>query len=286
MSYSPSSLPKTTTQSAYARHRIFHGHTPQLPMKAIVLSAGLGRRLRPTTEELPKCLLPVDSDHPVLELQLRALAQCGVRQATIMIGYGAEKVEHFLATHSLAGLEVCTRYNPFFATTNTVVTCWLAIPHMTEDFVLLNGDTLFEAEILRRVLTAPHAPLTMAIDQKGQYDEDDMKVMLNGGRRLKAVGKTLATSRIDGESIGLMAFRNKGVTAFRAALGMAIRDPAALQKRSPDIISLMADSLLVDTVLIKGLWWREIDTPEDLARARAYFTVRRQGENSEWYSRL
>ncbi len=240
-------------------------------MKAIVLSAGLGRRLRPTTEELPKCLLPVNVDLPVLELQLRALAQCGIRRVTVMVGYGAEKVERFLATHSPADIEVQTRYNPFFATTNTVVTCWLAIPEMTEDFVLLNGDTLFETEILRRVLTAPEAPLTMAIDQKAKYDEDDMKVALNGERRLKAVGKTLAAPLVDGESIGLMAFRGQGVAAFRAALDMAIRDPAALQKWYHDIINLMADSLLVGTVLIKGLWWREIDTPEDLARARAYF---------------
>lgn len=242
-------------------------------MKAIVLSAGLGRRLRPTTEELPKCLLPVDDDHPVLELQLRTLAQCGVRQATVMVGYGAEKVERFLAAHPITGLEVCTHYNPFFATTNTVVTCWLAIPHMTEDFVLLNGDTLFEAEILHRVLTAPQAPLTMAIDQKGQYDEDDMKVVLNGGRRLKAVGKTLATFRIDGESIGLMVFRENGIAAFRSALDVAVRDSAILQKWYHDIISFMADSLVVETMLIRGLWWREIDTPEDLAEARAYFAT-------------
>src|SRR5262245_25517179 len=244
-------------------------------MKAIVLSAGLGRRLRPTTEELPKCLLPVNIDRPVLELQLHALAQCGIRQVTIMVGYGAEKVERFLAGHAPTGLEVQTRYNPFFATTNTVVTCWLAIPEMTEDFVLLNGDTLFATEILSRVLAAPAAPLTLAIDQKAQYDEDDMKVALNGERRLKAVGKTLAAPRVDGESLGLMAFRDQGVTAFRAALDMAIRDPAALQKWYHDIINLMANSLRVETVLIKGLWWREIDTPEDLAQARAYFTENR-----------
>jgi len=254
-------------------------------MKAIVLSAGLGRRLRPTTAELPKCLLPVSLDRPVLELQLQALAQCGIHRVTVMVGYGAEKVERFLAVHAPPGIEVQTRYNPFFATTNTVVTCWLAIPEMTEDFVLLNGDTLFETEILHRVLTAPVAPLTLAIDQKAQYDEDDMKVMLNGERRLKAVGKTLAAPRVDGESLGLMIFRSQGVAAFRAALDIAIRDPAARQKWYHDIINLMADSGSVETVLIKGLWWREIDTPEDLAEARAYFTVSRPGENGHWSSR-
>jgi L-glutamine-phosphate cytidylyltransferase len=242
-------------------------------MKAIVLSAGRGRRLLPSTAELPKCLLPVDADRPVLELQLRTLARCGIRQATVMVGFGAEKVERFLATRAPTDIAIRTRYNPFFATTNTVVTCWLATPEMTEDFVLLNGDTLFETEILRRLLASPEAPLTLAIDQKAEYDEDDMKVALNGGRQLKAVGKTLATAAIDGESLGLMAFRGTGAAAFQSALEAAIRDPAALQKWYHDIISLMANSLIVETALIKGLWWREIDTPEDLAEARAYFAA-------------
>src|SRR5712692_1117 len=240
-------------------------------MKAIVLSAGRGRRLLPSTAELPKCLLPVDAVRPVLELQLRTLARCGIQQATVMVGFGAEKVERFLATHSPTDIAIRTRYNPFFATTNTVVTCWLATPEMTEDFVLLNGDTLFETEILRRLLASPEAPLTLAIDQKAEYDEDDMKIILNGGMRLKAVGKTLTVPKIDGESIGLMVFRGKGVEAFRAALDMAIRDPATLRKWYHDVINLMTDSLLVGTELMKGLWWKEIDTPEDLAEARAYF---------------
>jgi choline kinase len=243
-------------------------------MKAIVLNAGYGGRLRPATNGLPKCLLPIDADHTVLEVQLRTLARCGIRHVTIMVGYEAEKIEHFLAMHPIASLTVQTRYNPFFATTNTAVTCWLAIRDMTEDFVLLNGDTLFDSEILRRILAAPQAPLVMAIDQKPSYDADDMKVMLTSGGQLKAVGKSLPASQINGESIGLMAFRANGVAAFCYALEAAVRDPEALRLWYHDVINLMSSALLVNTVLIKGLWWREIDTPRDLAEVRASFARR------------
>lgn len=244
-------------------------------MKAIILSAGVGRRLRPTTEELPKCLLPVDDTSPVLELQLRALARCGVRQAVVMVGFGADKVEHFLATRPHAEMRVHTRYNPFFATTNTMVTCWLAIPEMTEEFILLNGDTLFETEILRRVLAAPHAPLTLAIDRKAHYDDDDMKISLNGGRRLKAVGKALPTASIDGESLGLMVFRREGSAAFQVALNAAVRDPAALRQWYHDIISCMAVSIEIATEDIHGLWWKEIDTFGDLVEVREHLAARK-----------
>jgi choline kinase len=260
--------------NSYANWNKHDGEQPKLVMKAIVLNAGYGGRLRLVTNGLPKCLLPVDADHSVLEMQLRTLARCGIRHVTIMIGYEAEKIEHFLATHPIAPLTVQTRYNPFFATTNTAVTCWLAIRDMTEDFVLVNGDTLFDAEILHRLLAAPEAPLVMAIDQKPSYDADDMKVMLTTGGQLKAVGKSFPESKIDGESIGLMAFRADGVAAFRSALEMTVRDPEALRLWYHDVISLMASTVPVNTILINGLWWREIDTPEDLAEVRASFARR------------
>src|SRR4029453_474366 len=125
------------------------------PMKAIILSAGQGRRLLPFTADLPKCLLPVDAVRTVLEFQMRTLGQCGIDRETIMVGFGTDKVEQFFLTNPVPGVKVHTRYNPFFATSNNLITCWLASAEMSEDFILLNGDSLFEAEALRRVLAAP-----------------------------------------------------------------------------------------------------------------------------------
>ena len=65
-----------------------------------------------------------------------------------------------------------------------------------------------------------------------------------------------------------------GVAAFRSALETTVRDPEALRLWYHDVISLLASTLPVNTVLIKGLWWREIDTPQDLAELRASFARR------------
>ena len=112
-------------------------------MKAIVLSAGQGKRLLPLTAELPKCLLPVASDANVLEIQLRSLARCGVERATVVVGFGAERVERFLTATPIPGLEVEVLFNPFYALSDNLATCWLARHQMHEDFLLLNGDTIF-----------------------------------------------------------------------------------------------------------------------------------------------
>ena len=246
--------------------------TVQQPMKAIILSAGQGKRLLPLTAATPKCLLPVDGSRPALEIQLRTLAACGIQRATVMVGFGADKVEHFLARCPLPEIEVTTRFNPFFALSNNLATCWTAIPEMTEDFVLLNGDTLFEPAVLERLLRAPFAAVSLAIDRKPSYDEDDMKVSIRHERTLAAVGKTLPPAVVHGESIGLMTFRASGVPAFRVALEKAMRDPTALQRWYLSVIDALAHSSLVEVTSIEGLWWAETDTPEDLAQVRTHFS--------------
>ncbi len=243
-------------------------------MKAIILSAGQGRRLLPLTEDDPKCLLPVDGDRPLLEVQLRALAQCGVRSAVVMVGFRADRVERFLESQSFDGMEVRTIYNPFYRMTDNLVTCWLARPEMTEDFLVLNGDTLFEIGVLRRLLAAPPAPVTVTINQKASYDDDDMKVSLNGSRTLRAVGKALPPSIVDGESIGLISFRSAGARAFREALDEAIRRPGGLRAWYLSVVNDLAARLPVATASIDGMWWGEVDSVEDLSQVRAAYEAR------------
>lgn len=252
-------------------------------MKAIVLSAGQGRRLLPLTAESPKCLLPIEggsgagnrpgeaaaASRTLLGAQLQTLARCGVDRALVIVGFGAERVEGFLDRHPVPGLTVETLYNPFYEASDNLVTCWLARAAMHEDFLLLNGDTLFEDAVLGRLLEAPPAPVTVTVDHKRAYDEDDMKVSLDPQGRLLAVGKTLPAAMVGGESIGLLAFRGSGPKLFSDALDAAVRRPEALRRWYLSVVDALAQDTAVETVSIEGLWWREIDSREDLERVRA-----------------
>ncbi len=237
-------------------------------MKAIVLSAGQGKRLLPLTAQEPKCLLRVDGERPVLELQLGALARAGIERATVVVGFGAEHVERFLAATPTPGLAVETLYNPFYETSDNLATCWLARGLMNEDFLLLNGDTLFEDRVLRQVLDGPPSPISVTIDHKSSYDDDDMKVSIDEDGRLLAIGKTLKPEMVNGESIGLLCFRGSGVKTFREVLERTIREPGALRAWYLSVVNDMAQSHAVDTVSIRGLWWREIDSHDDLEDVR------------------
>ena len=245
-------------------------------MKAIVLSAGQGRRLLPLTDREPKCLLEVDGPRTVLEFQLRSLARCGIRQVTVVVGFGADRVERFLDANRIPGLRVDSLFNPFFASSDNLATCWLARSVMTEDFVLLNGDTLFEDRVLQRLLDDSRSPVTVTIDHKERYDDDDMKVSVDASGRLLAIGKQLPPESVGGESIGMLCFRDSGVKCFRDELERAIRGAEGLRAWYLSVVNEMAGRVPIATVSIDGFWWREIDSRADLDGVRAGFAANSQ----------
>ena len=234
-------------------------------MNVVILSAGQGKRLLPLTATTPKCLIPLHG-RSILEWQLAALAGGGIERAVVVTGFAGEQVDALLAARP-PRLHIETLYNPFFAVADNIASCWIARPQMTEDFVLLNGDTLFEVAVLERLLASPARPITLAVDCKATYDADDMKVSLEGSR-LRRVGKQLPLEDIDGESIGMMVFRGEGPALFRAALERALRRPEALKRWYLSVIDELAQDDHVSVASVQGLQWTEIDCAADLERAR------------------
>jgi choline kinase len=249
-------------------------------MRAIVLSAGQGKRLLPLTASRPKCLLEISDGRSLLDFQLGTLARCGIEHTTILVGFGAETVEHSISKARFGEMKVETLYNPFYSITDNLATCWIARAAMTDDFLLLNGDTVFEDGVLRRVLDAPPEPITVTIDRKPEYDADDMKVTLDTDGRLRAIGKKLSLPAVDGESIGMLAFRGTGVQTYRDALDLAMREPESLSNWYLSVVNELAQKIAVQTVSIEGLWWSEIDSPEDFDAVRGHLLQHSEGSDS------
>ena len=233
-------------------------------MKAVILSAGQGSRLLPLTAERPKCLLPV-GPKSLIEWQVDILSRCGVDEIVVVVGFRAALVEAALAKLARPGLSIRTVFNPFFNVADNLGSCWLARHEMIGDFLLLNGDTLFESPVLRRLLQSTAAPIAVTIDRKAVYDADDMKVHLDG-TRLIDIGKMLPPARTDAESIGLLLFRGAGGQLFVEAVERALRVSEGLKSFYLKVIGQLAKSHGVETVTIEGLVWGEVDYPADLRR--------------------
>lgn len=238
-------------------------------MKAIILSAGQGSRLLPLTEDCPKCLLPLGG-RTILEHQVEQLAAAGVKEVVVVTGFRAAAVEGRLIRLRKLGVKVRTVFNPFYNVADNLASCWMARAEMEGGFLLLNGDTLFEPEIARRLVAAPAAPITLTIDRKDGYDSDDMKVVVDG-TRLREVGKTLPLERVNGESIGFSRFDAEGAQWFTEVLDQEMRTPNGLSWWYLKAVGVLAERGLVQTCSIEGLTWGEVDFPDDLARAQMMF---------------
>jgi len=233
-------------------------------MNAIILSAGQGKRLLPLTETQPKCLIPIHG-RSILEWQIRELRKFSIRPIYVVIGFGATQVEQGL-TQQISQGGIHTLYNPFYAMADNLISCWTARHAMTNDFILLNGDTVFESAVLERLLHAQPAPITLVTDEKLHYDADDMKVIVKN-TWLSRIGKTLPLETVNGESIGMIRFQGNGPQLFCAALERRVRQPESLKQWYLSLIDELAQQGHVSTVSIKGCTWAEIDNPADLQHA-------------------
>jgi len=234
-------------------------------MKAIILSAGQGSRLGHLVDAGPKCLIDFNG-RTLLDRQLDTLAANGVDEAVVVTGFRDDAVEAALAARS-GGPTVRTVYNPFYKVADNLGSLFVAKHELEGDCLVWNGDTLVSEALMARVLGNDRQGICVTIDRKPGYDADDMKVVEEGGR-LKEIGKRIK-SRVNAESIGLLAFRGGGAAQFREAIEKAIRTAEGTTIWYLRVIHHIAQEADVWTFDIQGEEWGEVDFPEDVETARA-----------------
>lgn len=239
-------------------------------MRVILLSAGQGRRLLPLTEDVPKCALLV-AGRSILEWQLNEIGQCAVDEVVVVTGFEARVVDNIVAAANFPG-RIRTFHNPFYASSDNLGTVWIAREEMHEPFVIINGDTLFEAAILQNLLDGDSRnsskPITLVTDQKAEYDDDDMKVISDNGQ-LRRVGKKLSATAVDAESIGMMSFRGDGPALFRDKVAELMAGENGLSLWYLSAIDALAQEGHVAVCPITGKRWCEVDVRADLDNADA-----------------
>ena len=234
--------------------------------KAIILSAGQGSRLGHLTDDRPKCLIEF-AGRSLLDRQLDALAASGVGQAVVVTGFRDDLVEETLAKRS-GGPAVRTVYNPFYKVADNLGSLFVAREELDGDCLVWNGDTLVSDPLMARVVANGRPGICVTIDRKDEYDEDDMKVVVDPDGRLRAIGKRIAGG-VNGESIGLLAFRADGAGRFRQAVERDIRTAEGTTIWYLRVIHHLAQAGEVWTLDIAGEEWGEVDFPKDVERAEA-----------------
>lgn len=237
-------------------------------MVGLVLAAGVGYRLRPYTDILPKALLPVDGDLTILDIVLRNLARVGITEVVVVVGYRAAAVEELV--HLLEeryGTRLCLIYNDRAEEWNNAYSLWLARHHFTRGALLINGDTVHPDSVERTLLAAPSRGITLAIDAEKRLADEEMKVIFGPDGTLTKITKHIDPASAYGEYIGVSLLQPVAAAALEGALRATWeRDPSLYYE---DAYQLFAErGGCIGGVSIGATPWVEVDNHEDLARAR------------------
>ncbi|MEJ2672958.1 MAG: phosphocholine cytidylyltransferase family protein [Deltaproteobacteria bacterium] len=145
-------------------------------MLGVILASGVGRRLKPLTDTLPKPLIKI-GDKCLLEYQINALISQGIRQLIITTGHFYEKIEQFV-TDTYPGLKIGFVYNEKYETTNYIYSLWLVKSKIEDDIILLHGDLFFSLEILNLLCNSTFQS-TVIIKNDGESMHKDFKASIN-----------------------------------------------------------------------------------------------------------
>lgn len=233
-------------------------------MKAIILAAGVARRLAPLTDRTHKALLPV-GDRPLLTRMLTALESVGVKQTVLVVGHCADQVRE-VAGRRVGRMDVRYVENPEFAK-GSVLSLYAARADLGEPALVMDADVLFPRELLRRLLAAP-APSAFLIDRGFQDTGEEVKYYTRGDRVI-ALGKKVVPDiwEVVGEGVGFFKCGAEAGSELTRYLERVIAEGGGFNEYE-DAYHLLVQHHHVGWVDVTGLPWTEIDFAEDLRRAR------------------
>lgn len=234
-------------------------------MKAVILAAGQGTRIRSVHGERPKCLIEVD-DSTILDHQLQALSKAGVDEIAIVVGYQKEQIINYVRARSLFGNQrIEFIENPAYALSNNIYSLWLALDWVRGDhFIVLNADVIFDPEILV-MATRPYAPISMIVDPF--WRDETMKVIIESDRVIE-MSKKITREDFSGTYIGITVFSRSIQDQFFCKMGELIGSGRVSEFFNVAVQQLANEGVHVGFTSTEGLAWAEIDDPIDLSFAQ------------------
>ncbi len=245
-------------------------------MKGIILAAGEGKRLKPFTDNSPKCLILLEGKS-ILDRQIETMRACGIEDIIVIKGYRADMI--------IRG-DVRYYINPQYDSTNMVMTLWCAEKDLEGEVIVAYGDIIYNGGILQSLMASTH-DISVVVDMDWERywkkrfanplkDAEAFKMDDKG--RIKIIGQKPETIEdIEAGYIGLIKFTNNGINIFKksflnASKGEAWGAPRQFEKAyMTDMLQgLINEGHDLFAIGIHG-GWLEIDSCSDFELAKKLF---------------
>ena len=234
-------------------------------MIGVILAAGMAKRLRPLTDERPKCLLTV-GQRTLLQRTVDGIIAAGISELVVVTGYRAQMIRDFLTSH-YPDLTIHFIDNPDYAHNNNIFSLWLTRPYTEgRDFLLLDSDILFDPQIILAVLSAEGSALAL---NRHELGEEEIKVIVDDQNRVVEISKVCSIEQAIGESVGIEKMEADYSAALFRELEQMIEGEGLIdifyERAFERLIPQGHTFTVVDTTRYFSI---ELDTVEDFENAK------------------
>lgn len=222
-------------------------------MKAIIMAAGVGKRLQSLNINKPKCLIAVGST-TLIRRSVNLLVSKGISDITVIVGFKGHLIRNEL-NNDVAYFE-----NPDFHSTNSIKSLWYAKDLLEDDVLLLNGDLYYEHVILDYAINQTN-PVVMLADST-RIDNADYRFSFRDGQ-IDQFGKHLTNQETDGEYIGIVRIDQCFIKMFKETLEEMITAGKSNIWWEDVLYSFIAEQIPIHYFDVAGTFWSEVDTLQD-----------------------
>ena len=234
-------------------------------MKAVILAAGVASRLRPLTNNTPKCLLNVGEKN-ILELTIENLLSNNFREIVIVTGYLENQIKDFILKR-FPDLNINYIYNKSYASTNNIYSLWLVKEAVLgDDMLMMDSDIVFDKNIISKLINSGFENC-LAL-KRHDLTEEEIKVKIDANGRVLKIGKEVNPQEAAGESIGIEVFGKETLSVLFQILDRKIVAEKKVNQfyetSFEELVNTGHDLKIIDCT---DFFCMEIDTESDLKTA-------------------
>lgn len=231
------------------------------PLKIVLLAAGIGNRLGPLTEQLPKSLLPL-GDKVILDYVMETLLAFPASEVIVVGGFAFEKLSTHLK-HKDDRIRLIENKNYL---QGSILTLECALPYLDSSFFLFNADHIYPQKIVPELLKNKNGIVGMC-DFDRPLTDDDMKISLNAQNQITGISKKL--SPYDGGYIGITFCSKEELPLYKSTAAEVIQQTEGKGVVENVLAKLIEKKHFPFVGDMSGIRWLEVDTPKDLAIAKS-----------------
>jgi choline kinase len=234
-------------------------------MQAIILAAGLSKRLRPLTDSTPKCLLKIGAK-TILEMTIDNVLRNDINDFVMVTGFRENMIKDYIMK-KYPGLDIQYLTNPDYENNNNSYSLWMAKEKVSGDCILLDSDILFDYQIVSKLLHSENENY-LAVNTKHKLGEEEIKVIVDSSNKIIHIGKDVNPLKSYGESIGIERFSAN----FFKKLGKVLDRKVVAENNVNEFYEASFQELIdsgngIFAVNVSEYTSMEIDTIEDFERA-------------------